>query len=292
MEDFFNYEFIYPGDSVKCIGGGEGYVDYLFSRVLACYGCVIRDLSLSGLSAEARVYKCIDGKRVKGYQFSIPPISPDAVLNPHLRYYLRRFLHSRDLIVRYPQKDDGSLGYPMWHTIFSGIYEISSYRDWRFSLLSDSNPPLCAIVKEPSCDEFVERDDTTYGSLIDVAAALRYNGFDANPQGNSIHFCAFGHSYSIHVHDNVLTMEGLYCPNEESVDLAKLSSACNKAWIGGHDFDYETDLSKPPVRLFYEFQPNETDLFSLIKLIPQMASNMHEAFNRIMSFYEEMISVN
>lgn len=281
-----NYDFLYPGDSVKCINGGEGYVDYLFSRVLACYGCVIRDLWLRELLAVVIVYKCVDGKRVDGCQFSIPPVR-EIELDNHLRHYLLRFRHARDLIVRYPIKDDGSLGYPEWHTIVSGIYETSSYKDWRFTLLSDTNKQLSAVVKDYSCI-MADDSDATLGRMIDVIAALRYNGFNATPQENKVVFHAFEHKYTIHIHDNVLTIEGLfYCSPGGPVNLKRLS-ASQKVWIGGCDFDYGADLFNFPVRFFYEFQDYEKDLYSLGRVIPQMVGNMNNAFNRMMEIYKEM----
>lgn len=288
MEELYNYDFLYPGDSVRPVGEGEGYVDYLFTKVLACYGCVIRDLWLNYTMAVVIVYKCLDGKRVKGYQFSIPPVTPDMKLDAYLRHYLRRFRHARDLIIRYPIKDDGSLGYPMWHTIFSGIYETFSYKDWRYSLLSDPETQFSSVLKDYSCCKSADKVDTTCGRMIDVIAALRYNGFDANPLANEIVFNAFGHRYSIHVHDDVLALEGLfYCPSGEPVNLENLSKASNRVWIGGAVFDYGADLSNFPARFLYEFQDNEKGLGSLGRLIPQMAENMHNAFNGMMKIYKE-----
>ena len=288
MKNFADdYDFLYPGDSVRCIDGGDDYVDYLFSRVLACYGCVIRDLRLRDLLAVVIVYKCVDGKRVDGCQFSIPPVR-DMELDPHLCHYLLRFRHARDLILRYPIKDDGSLGYPVWHTIVSGIYETTSYRDWRFTLLSDPDTELSAVIKNYSCSGSDNDDDSTTGRMIDVIAALRNNGFDADPLEKKVVFHAFGHRFTIHIHDDVLTQEGLfYCSSGEPVNYKNLSSACDKVWIGGYDFDYGADLFNFPVRFFYEFQDNEKDLYSLGRLIPQMAGNMKDAFNRMMEIYKK-----
>ena len=288
LEETYNYVFLYPGDSVRCIDGGEGYVDYLFSRVLACYGCVIRDLWLRDLLAVAIVYKCVDGKRVEGCQFSILPVR-EIELDNHLRHYLLRFRHARDLIVRYPIKDDGSLGYPEWHTIVSGIYETSSYKDWRFTLLPDTNTQYGSVLKDYSCTRSVDSDGTTSGKMIDVIAALRYNGFDATPKENKVVFHAFEHKYTIHIHDDVLTLEGLFhCTPGGPVNLKKLSIARNKVWIGGYDFDYGADLFNFPVRFFYEFQDYEKDLYSLGRVIPQMVGNMHDAFDHMMVIYKNM----
>lgn len=290
LEETYNYDFLYPGDSVRCIDGGEGYVDYLFSRVLACYGCVIRNLRLREIDADVLVadvivYKCIEGKRVNGYQFGLQPVR-DLELDNYLRHYLLHFSHARDLIVRYPIKGDGSLGYPMWHTIISGM---SSYKDWRFTLLPDPDTQLSSVLKDYSCTRSADADDTTIGRMIDVIAVLRHNGFDATPQENKVVFHAFEHKYTIHIHDDVLTLEGLFhCTPGEPVDLKKLSSASNKVWIGGYDFDYGADLFNFPVRLFYEFQDNEKDLYSLKRVIPQMVVNINNAFNHMMVIYKEL----
>lgn len=277
-----NLDFLHPGDSVKPIGRGDDHADYLLSSVLASYGCVVRDLSLHGFTAEIRVYKCAEGKRYNGYQFEISPIDHNVTMDSHLEEYFRRFRHSRDLILRYPRNVDGSLGFPKWHSIFSGIHEISHYKDYRFTLLPVSYTPLYSD-SETGLSENSPKDDVVYGAMVDVIASLRYNGIAPKLQSNRVLFSIYGDDFAIYIHDETLILEGLFVPAIEQIDLARFN--CAHVWIGGHEYVFGEDKTRPKIKLAYELQENEKDLLSLLRLIPQMTTNMHNAFERMMEIY-------
>lgn len=139
MEDYINEfpPYLVPASYVHPIGVGDNWSDYTLSSVLACHGYVIRSVDLhdrgGSIDARAIVVKCRNGEKDGLYDVSFSPV-PDARLidSDEFLSELRRY---GDIILRYVRSDDGSVGYPLWHTALSNYVFEGGYNQRTFSLL-------------------------------------------------------------------------------------------------------------------------------------------------------------
>lgn len=116
-----------------------------------------------------------------------------------------------------------------------------------------------------------------------VIESLRFNGYVPNAFENMVFFSAFGKRYVIHSRNDDLILECIYYPSGE-IDTKKLKEA-QIVWLGGSFIGPTDDTHYPQVRLFYEFQKWDRDLYSLRKSIPQMCEYMSNAIERMMDKY-------